>query len=107
MPYPQIVEYHEAVQHPSQAFVDPELKQGAVAENNLGRTLVMSGGVALTYAVTPPRRKCAVRCFHREIPAIQQKYDAISKKLRSLTNGYFVDFDFQQSGINVRHQIFP
>jgi hypothetical protein len=107
MPYPQIVEYHEAVQHPSQAFVDPELKQGAVAENNLGLPLVMSGGFALTYAVTTPRRKCAVRCFHREIPAIQQKYDAISRKLRSLTNGCFVYFDFQQSGINVRQQTFP
>jgi hypothetical protein len=107
MPYPQIVEYHEAVQHPSQAFVDPELKQGAVAENNLGLPLVMSGGFALTYAVTTPRRKCAVRCFHREIPAIQQKYDAIAKKLRSLTGGCFVYFDFQQSGINVRQQTFP
>jgi serine/threonine protein kinase len=107
MSYPQIVEYHEAVQHPSQAFVDPELKQGAVAENNLGLPLVMSGGFALTYAVTTPRRKCAVRCFHREIPAIQQKYDAISRKLRSLTNGCFVYFDFQQSGINVRQQTFP
>ena len=107
MPYPQIVEYHEAVQHPAQAFTDPELKQGAVAENNLGLPLVMSGGFALTYAVTTPRRKCAVRCFHREIPAIQQKYDAIAKKLRSLTNGCFVYFDFQQSGINVRQQSFP
>src|SRR6202048_1294934 len=107
MPYPQIVEYHEAVQHPSQAFVDPELKQGAVAENNLGLPLVMSGGFALTYAVTTPRRKCAVRCFHREIPAIQQKYDATSKKLRSLAIGCFVDFDFQQSGISVRQKVFP
>src|SRR5258708_20813515 len=107
MAYPQIVEYHEAVQHPSQAFIDPELKQGAVAENSLGLPLVMSGGFALTYAVTTPRRKCAVRCFHREIPAIQQKYNAISKKLRSLASGFFVDFDFQQSGISVRQQIFP
>jgi hypothetical protein len=107
MPYPQIVEYHEAVQHPSQAFIDPELKQGAVAENNLGLPLVMSGGFALTYAVTTPRRKCAVRCFHREIPAIQQKYDAISKNLRSLTGGCFVYFDFQQSGISIRQQTFP
>src|SRR5438876_10374393 len=107
MPYPQIVEYHEAVQHPSQAFVDPELKQGTVAENNLGLPLVMSGGFALTYAVGTPRKKCAVRCFHREIPAIQQKYEAISRKLRGLPNGYFVDFDFQQSGINIRQQTFP
>jgi len=107
MSYPQITEYHEAVQHPAQAFVDPELRQGAVAENALGLPLVMSGGFALTYAVTTPHRKCAVRCFHREIPAIQQRYDAISKKLRALPNGYFVDFDFQASGISVRRQLFP
>src|SRR5215471_780656 len=107
MAYPQITEYHEAVQHPLQAFIDPELKQGTVAENNLGLPLVMSGGFALTYAVTTPSKKCAVRCFHREIPSIQQKYDSISKKLRSLTNGFFVDFDFQQSGISVRQQVFP
>ena len=107
MPYPQITEYHEAVQHPQLAFVDPELKQGTVAENNLGLPLVMSGGFALTYAVTTMRRKCAVRCFHREIPAIQQKYDAIAKELRSRPSGYFVDFDFQQSGIKVRQNAFP
>src|SRR5260370_10052399 len=107
MAYPQIVEYHEAVQHPSQAFIDPELKQGAVAENSLGLPLVMSGGFALTYAVTTPRRKCAVRCFHREIPAIQQKYNAISSELRSLTDKCFVWFDFQQSGISIGGQVFP
>jgi hypothetical protein len=107
MPYPLITEYHEAVQHPQLSFVDPELKQGTVAENNLGLPLVMSGGFALTYAVTTARGKCAVRCFHREIPAIQQKYDAISKKLRSLPGEYFVDFDFQQSGISVRQKAFP
>src|SRR6266550_463442 len=107
MSYPQITDYHEAVQHPAQAFIDPDLKQGAVAETNLGLPLVMSGGFALPSAVTTPRRKCAVRCFHREIPAIQQKYDATSKKLRSLAIGCFVDFDFQQSGISVRQRIFP
>jgi hypothetical protein len=107
MAYPQITEYHEAVQHPAQAFTDAELKQGAVAENSLGLPLVMSGGFALTYAVTTPRHKCAVRCFHREIPAIQQKYNAIATKLRKLTNGCFVDFDFQQSGISIRQQTFP
>src|SRR6266508_1524974 len=107
MAYPQITEYQEAVQHPAQAFTDAELKQGAVAENSLDLPLVMSGGFALTYAVTTPRRKCAVRCFHREIPAIQQKYNAIANKLRKLTNGCFVDFDFQQSGISIRQQTFP
>src|SRR3979490_2889674 len=102
MSYPQITEYHEAIQHPAPAFTHPDLKPGPRAENNLGLPLVMSGGFALTYAVTTPRRKCAVRCFHWEIPSMQQKYDATSKKLRSLAIGCFVDFDFQQSGITVR-----
>src|SRR6267142_5709315 len=102
MSYPQITDYQEAVQHPAQAFIDPDLKQGAVAENNLGLPLVMSGGFALTYTVTTPRRKCAVRCFHREIPSIEQKYTAISQKLRSLNNGVFVGFEFQKPGINIR-----
>lgn len=107
MRYPQITEYHEAVQHPAQAFIDPDLKQGAVAENTLGLPLVMSGGFALTYAVTTPSRKSAVRCFHREIPEVQQKYAAISAKLRALANGFFVDFEFQQAGISVRRQVYP
>jgi hypothetical protein len=33
MSYPQITDYQEAVQHPAHAFIDPDLKQGAVAEN--------------------------------------------------------------------------
>jgi hypothetical protein len=107
MPYPQITDYQEAVQHPVQSFTDPELKQAAVAENTLGLPLVMSGGFALTYALTTPRHKCAVRCFHREIPAIQQKYHAIAKQLRRLGNDCFVNFEFQQSGISVRQQLYP
>jgi hypothetical protein len=73
-----MVEYNEAVQHPAQAFVDLELKQGSIKENNLGLPLVMSGGFALTYTLTTVRKKHAIRCFHREIPSIEQKYNAIS-----------------------------
>jgi len=107
MAYPQMVEYSEAVQHPAQAFVDPELKQGFIKENNLGLPLVMSGGFALTYTLTTTQRKYAVRCFHREIPSVEQKYNAISRKLKSLSSPYFVDFDFQKSGIKVRQNTFP
>src|SRR5438105_248755 len=108
MTYPQIIEYNEAVQHPGHAFPDPELKKGSVRENSLGLPLVLSGGFALTYTVTADsRKKYAVRCFHREIPSIEEKYSAISKVLQSLKNGYFVNFDFQRSGITVRKQAFP
>ena len=107
MAYPQIVEYNEAVQNPAHAFTDPELRRGVVRENNLGLPLVLSGGFALTYTVTTAGKKWAVRCFHREIPEIEQKYSAISTKLRALRSGYFVDFGFQKHGILVRQNRYP
>src|SRR6266508_3268310 len=107
MSYPQIVEYNEAVQHPAQAFLDSELQKGAVKETNLGLPLVLSGGFALTYTLSASGKKYAVRCFHREIPSIEKRYSEISKKLSSLSNGYFVNFDFQKSGIKVRQNTFP
>src|ERR1700730_14976865 len=107
MAYPQMVEYNEAVQHPAQSFVDPELRRGSVSENNLGLPLVLSGGFVLTYTINTPQKKWAVRCFHREIPGIEQKYNALSNKLKSLNDRYFVNFDFQKPGIIVRQLGFP
>lgn len=107
MSYPQIVDYNEAVQHPSHAFLDPELKDGSVKENSLGLPLVLSGGFALTYTVSTRVQKYAVRCFHREIPSIEKKYEAIATKLKALGSGYFVDFDFQERGIRIRQDRYP
>jgi hypothetical protein len=102
-----MVEYNEAVQHPAQAFTDAELKQGSIRQNNLGLPVPMSGGFALTYTLTTPRKTYAIRCFHREIPAIEQRYNEISKKLKSLNSEYFVSFDFQKGGIKIRQNSFP
>ena len=107
MSYPQIVDYNEAVQHPTHAFFDPELRGGAVKENNLGLPLVLSGGFALTYSVNTIDRKFAVRCFHREIPSLEKKYEAIAATLKGLNSPYFVDFDFQQQGIKIRRDAYP
>lgn len=105
--YPQITDYNEAVQHPDTAFVDRELRQGRIRENALGLPAVLSGGFALTYLVITAQRKIAVRCFHREIPAIEQKYAAISRTFRALNSPYFVDFEFLRQGIRVHRQLLP
>jgi hypothetical protein len=102
-----MIDYNDAVQNPAHSFVDKELKTGSVRKNALGLPLVLSGGFALTYAVTTGSKKYAVRCFHREIPAIESKYKEISRTLRSLNNGYFVGFEFQHSGIVVKGNTFP
>lgn len=105
--YPQITDYNEAVQHPETAFPDAELRRGRVAENALGLPVVLSGGFALTYMLTAAGRKLAVRCFHREIPAVEQKYAAISRAFRDLRSPYFVDFEFLAQGIRVHRRVFP
>ncbi len=105
--YPVIVEYNEAVQYPKATFTDPRLQSGQVATTPLGLPLALSGGFALTYTISSAGKKYAVRCFHRQIPSAEQKYEAISKVLRSLGSPYFVDFTFQPQGILVKGKRFP
>jgi hypothetical protein len=106
-PYPQIVEYHEAVQHPATAFRDPELRQGRVETNALGLPVALSGGFALTYPMTTPRRNVALRCFHRDITAGEHKYAAIARALKALNSAYFVRFQYLADGIRIRGGFYP
>ena len=106
-PYPQIIEYNEAVQNPGTAFRDPELRQGQVKVNALGLPVALSGGFALTYMMATPRRRLAVRCFHREIPRAQHKYAAIARAVSALKSPYFVGFDYLADGIAIRGGWYP
>jgi hypothetical protein len=105
--YPQIIDYNEAIQHPATAFVDAELRRGHVRENALGLPVALSGGFALTYTITTPQRKLAVRCFHRQVPAAEQRYAAIAKTMKALNSAYFVEFNYLMKGIKVRQDIYP
>jgi len=107
MSFPQIIDYNEAVQDTASAFTDPILRGGRVAETGLGLPLALSGGFALTYEITAGGRKYAIRCFHRQVPEVQARYQAVSTTLKRLANPYFVDFDFQPTGITVRGQKHP
>src|SRR5262249_13690270 len=107
MTYPQMIDYHAAVQDPRNTFTDPELKIGKVAQTPLGLPLALSGGFALTYTVRSGSSKFAVRCFHREVPQAQQRYAKISAKLQSLGSPFFVNFEFQPHGIRVLRAQYP
>jgi serine/threonine protein kinase len=107
MTYPQIIDYNEAVQDPANAFLDPQLKAGRVAETPLGLPLALSGGFALTYRVTSGSKQFAVRCFHRAVPDVERRYAAISATLRRLASPYFVNFEFQSEGIRVQGKPYP
>lgn len=107
MTYPQSTEYQAAVQHPQQCFVDPELKSCATRMTPLGLPYALSGGFALTYTLERANRKYAVRCFHREVNELHDRYEKISNKLKSIGSEFFVDFSYKHDGIIVNSQKFP
>lgn len=107
MSYPTLEQYQEALQFPQTAFIDPQLKSGRIRASGLGLPSVVCGGFALTYAVETGHTKYAVRCFHREAPALEKRYASISKKLKTLASPYFVDFEFQPHGVNLNGSTYP
>ncbi|TWO69128.1 serine/threonine protein kinase [Caenimonas sedimenti] len=107
MPYPTLEQYNQAFSAHSKLLADPELRAGKLATTGIGMPLAISGGFALTYTVTAPRGKFAVRCFHRESKGLERRYAAISKKLASLRSPYFLDFQFQPQGIRVDGAPYP
>lgn len=107
MAYPSIQQYQEALQHPATAFADPVLAAGKIAVSGLGVPRVLSGGFALTYAVDAGGRRYAVRCFHREAKGLERRYEAISKKLKSLASPYFLEFVYQPKGVRISGSAFP
>ena len=69
--------------------------------------LALSGAFALTYLATVGHTKYAVRCFQREVPEGQLRYDAISRALTALASPYFVNFKYQPQGIRINNELFP
>ncbi len=107
MSYPTLEQYNEALQFPQQALQDSELAAGKVRQTGLDLPLAVCGGFALTYTVTVAGNKYAVRCFHRQSTALEQRYIAIARTIESLQSRFFVDFSFQKAGILVRGQKYP
>ena len=99
MKFPSADRYNEAVQNPAIYFADPEVKRRRVETDALGLPEVLSGGFAFTYRFTGMGSDVAVRCFHREIPELFERYRSISTFLASLRSRFFVDFAFTERGV--------
>ena len=107
MSYPSFEKYNEAFQLHSKLLTDSELAKGNVKKTGLGVPLAISGGFALTYTIECGSKKYAVRCFHKESKSLEQRYFEISKKLKSLSSAFFLDFEFQPKGIIVDGNSYP
>src|SRR2546421_5924334 len=111
--WPDLTEYHEAVQHPPKAFGDPGLKAVSLELDRFGMPKPATGGNAVVYKANEPggflifKKTWAIRCFLRPISDHAERYEAISKHLRKVRLPYDVNFQFLKQGIRIRSDWFP
>src|SRR6266568_3435653 len=111
--WPDLTEYHEAVQHPPKAFADPGLKAVTLELDRFGMPKPATGANAVVYKAKEPggflsfKKTWAIRCFLRPISDHAERYEAISKHLRKVRLPYDVDFQFLKQGIQIRSSWFP
>jgi len=111
--WPDLTEYHEAVQHPPKAFADPGLRAVALELDRFGMPKPATGGNAVVYKARQPggflsfKKTWAIRCFLRPISDHAERYEAISRRLRAVRLPYDVNFQFLKQGIQIRSSWFP
>jgi len=111
--WPDLTEYHEAVQHPPKAFADPGLKAVTLELDRFGMPKPATGANAVVYKAKEPggflsfKKTWAIRCFLRPISDHAERYEAISKHLGKVRLPYDVNFRFLKQGIQIRSSWFP
>jgi serine/threonine protein kinase len=107
MYWPVMTDYQEAIQNPSLCFSDFELSEGTVDLDNLGFPRPISGNFASVYGLTFKNSKWAVRCFLKNNPDQEKRYQCISAYLEKIRLPYFVPFKFIREGIRVKGIWYP
>lgn len=107
MSYPSLEQYNEALNAPQIHLLDPVLRGGTPKTTGLGTPLALCGGFALTYIITAAGRRYALRCFHKEAPELERRYQAISARLKQLSSPYFLPFEFIPKGIRIQGKEYP
>src|SRR5256886_17562746 len=83
--WPDLTEYHEAVQHPPRAFADPGLKAVTLELDRFGMPKPATGGNAVVYKANEPgglltfKKTWEIRYFLGPIRHHSEGYEAVSK----------------------------
>ena len=106
--YPTPSQYQEALQVPATAFADPELQDATPRTNVLGLPQPITGAFA---AVFPMERTAgppvAAKCFLKEQPRQQARYEAIASHLAEVDLETFLSFEYQPEGVRVGGAAYP
>ncbi len=108
MHYPTFAEYSDALQLDlGLALSDALLRRGTLRMRGPAHPIVHSGNFALTFEVVVDGTRHAVRCFHKPSDSLHERYAAIAACLRATRSPYFVDFEFQPTGITTESGTYP
>ena len=106
--YPTPSDYQEAVQVPESAFADADLQAATPRTNVLGLPQPITGAFAAVFPMTTEGgRTYAVKCFLKEVPEQQVRYEAVADHLEGLVLDALVDFDYKPEGIRVAGGDYP
>jgi len=107
MQWPRGDEYLGAVQNPDTSFYDPELKTCNIETMMHGLPKPYAGNFTTTYHLYNHSNHWAVRCFTRDIPDLQKRYEEIGRFLQMRNTDFFVDATCIPYGILIDGQWYP
>ena len=105
--WPDLTEYHEALQYPERSLGDPELKKAQIEKDRFGMPKPATGGNAVAYKATEGQNVWAVRCFLRPISDHAERYAAISKHLQKNRAAHCTKFFYLSDGLRIKGGTFP
>jgi WD40 repeat protein len=107
MSWPTLTDYQESIQDPRLCFEAPELRDAEPALDPMGLPKAISGNFACVYEMRRPEGRCAVRCFIRQVPGQQGRYNNLSKYLAQVKAECLVDFEYIARGVMVKGEWYP
>ena len=108
MQYPSFAEYADALQlNLDVVLADPVLARGTLRRRASGLPVAHGGTFALTFEIEADHRKYALRCFHKRLDALHERYDALTKHLAGVKGPYLVACQFQPQGITTESGTYP
>jgi hypothetical protein len=105
--WPDLTEYHEALQFPGRSLGDPELQKAQIEKDRFGMPKPATGGNAVAYKAIEGQNVWAVRCFLRPISDHAERYAAISKHLQKNHAAHCTKFFYLADGLRIKGGTFP
>ncbi|MFH9297745.1 hypothetical protein [Streptomyces sp. NPDC017520] len=112
--FPSGAQYAEALQHTQLCFHHPELVGARPELTKLGLPRAISGAFASVFSLTSAvsGRRYAIKCFTRNVPDQERRYQAISARLarldqRELSQPWNLGFEYLADAISVGRDRYP